>query len=62
MVLATRLVPPEVDEAGADAAGLLPDAAGLPELPQAETTRAIAASPAAPHIFRIRSISPSQCI
>jgi hypothetical protein len=48
---------------------LLPLAAGvlgvvaelLPELPQADTVRAKAARPAAPHIFRIGIISPSQC-
>jgi hypothetical protein len=53
-------------EAGADAAALLAGAAGLlleadelPELPHAATTRAIAASPAAPHTFRILSYLPS---
>jgi hypothetical protein len=48
---------------------LLPPAAGvlagvavlLAELAQAETVRAKAARPAAPHIFRIGIISPSQC-
>jgi hypothetical protein len=38
----------------AAAAGALPWAAVLPELPQAVRTSAAAASPAAPHIFRIR--------
>jgi hypothetical protein len=33
----------------------------LAELPQADTVRAKAARPAAPHIFRIGIISPSQC-
>jgi hypothetical protein len=33
----------------------------LPELPHAETVRASAARPAAPHIFRIRIVSPSLC-
>ena len=49
-------------------AGLLPAAAGvlevvelLPELAHADTVSARAASPAAPHIFRISDISPSQC-
>jgi len=32
----------------------------LPELAQADTVRAKAARPAAPHIFRIGIISPSQ--
>ena len=43
------------------AAGLLLGAAGLlelAELPQAATVKAIAASPAAPHIFRIRMNFP----
>jgi hypothetical protein len=64
MVFAARVVPPEL-EAGADEAALLPAAAGvlpetaelLPELAQADSTSAVAARPAAPHIFRIR-ISP----
>jgi hypothetical protein len=53
-------------DAGVDAAALLAGAAGLlleadelPELPHAATTRAIAASPAAPHMFRILSYLPS---
>ncbi|MGB6573779.1 MAG: hypothetical protein WBF20_19055 [Trebonia sp.] len=53
-------------EAGVDAAALLAGAAGLlleadelPELPHAATTRAIAARPAAPHMFRILSYLPS---
>jgi len=33
----------------------------LAELAQADTVRAKAARPAAPHIFRIGIISPSQC-
>jgi hypothetical protein len=37
----------------AGAAGVLPEAAELPELPQAVRARAAAASPAAHHIFRI---------
>jgi hypothetical protein len=65
MVLAARVVPAEL-EAGADEAALLATAAGvvpetaevLPELAQADRTSAVAARPAAPHIFRIR-ISPS---
>src|SRR4029079_14384106 len=44
----------------APAAGVLPVVAELlPELAQAETVRAEAARPAAPHIFRIGIISPS---
>jgi hypothetical protein len=43
----------------AGAAGLLLEADELPELPHAATTRAIAASPAAPHMFRILSYLPS---
>jgi hypothetical protein len=68
MVLAVTVAPPA---AGADAAGLLllPAAAGvlpglavlLPELAHAETVRASAARPAAPHIFRMWIFSPSQC-
>jgi hypothetical protein len=63
MVLTARALPPAAAglEAGADAAGLLPAAAGvlpeaaelLLELPQADTANAMAANPAAPHIFRI---------
>jgi hypothetical protein len=41
------------------AAGLLLEVDELPELPHAATTRAIAASPAAPHMFRILSYLPS---
>ena len=70
MVLAARVVPPEAEAAGleaaADAAGLLPAAAGvfeavelLPELAHADTVSARAASAAAPHIFRISDLSPS---
>jgi hypothetical protein len=64
MVFSVTVFPP------AAAALLLPPAAGvlatvpellLAELPQAETVRAKAARPAAPHIFRIGIISPSQC-
>ena len=43
----------------AGAAGLLLEADELPELPHAAATRAIAANPAAPHIFRILSYLPS---
>jgi hypothetical protein len=44
------------------AAGVLAGVAVLlAELPQADTVRAKAARPAAPHIFRIGIISPSQC-
>ncbi|MFY9775637.1 MAG: hypothetical protein WAK28_13825 [Trebonia sp.] len=43
----------------AGAAGLLLEADELPELPHAATTRAIAVSPAAPHMFRILSYLPS---
>jgi len=72
MVLRSRLVR-ELELAAfgaeADAAGLLPAAAGvlpeaaelLLELPHADTASARAASPAAPHIFRISGFSPSQC-
>src|ERR1700730_5365203 len=62
MVLAVKALPPAL-EAGPDAGALLlPGAAGvllvlLPELAHADTVRARAARPAAPHIFRIR-ISP----
>jgi len=64
MVFAARVVPAELG-AGADEAALLFAAAGvvpavaelLPELAQADRASAAAASPAAPHIFRIR-ISP----
>jgi hypothetical protein len=63
MVFTATVFPP------AAAALLLPPAAGvlavvaelLPELAQAETVRARAARPAAPHIFRIGIISPSHC-
>jgi hypothetical protein len=66
MVFAVTVFPPAA--AGALLL-LLPPAAGvlavvaelLPELPQAETVRAKAARPAAPHIFRIGVISPSHC-
>jgi len=66
MVLAVKVVELAAE---ADAAGLLPAAAGvlpaaaelLLELPQADTASARAASPAAPHIFRISGFSPSQC-
>jgi hypothetical protein len=52
------LPPAAADEAGADASALLlVPAAGalleLPELPQADTVSARAASPAAPHIVRM---------
>jgi len=58
MVLAVKVVELAAE---ADAAGLLPAAAGvlpeaaelLLELPHADTASARAASPAAPHIFRI---------
>jgi len=65
--LAVTVAPPAAD---VDAAGLLlPAAAGvlpvlavlLPELAHAETVRASAARPAAPHIFRMWISSPSQC-
>ena len=40
-----------------------PDGQGAQgELAQAETVKASAARPAVPHIFRIRIISPSQCM
>src|SRR5450432_2845107 len=62
----TVLPPAAADEAGADAAGLLLAAAGvllvvlelLPELAQADTVSARAASPAAPSIVRISDVSP----
>jgi len=65
MVFAVTVLPP----AAAGALLLLPPAAGvlavvavlLAELAQADTVRAKAARPAAPHIFRIGIISPSQC-
>jgi len=64
MVLAVRVAPPEAEAAGleaaADAAELLPAAAGvleavelLPELAHADTVSAMAASVATPQIFRI---------
>jgi hypothetical protein len=67
MVFWLTVLPPAA--AGALLLLLLPLAAGvlgvvaelLPELPQADTVRAKAARPAAPHIFRIGIISPSQC-
>jgi hypothetical protein len=66
MVFSVTVFPPAA-AAGA-ALLLLPPAAGvlaalgelLAELAQAETVRARAARPAAPHIFRIRIISPSR--
>jgi hypothetical protein len=60
MVLVVRVVPPELAATGLLpwAAGVLPEAAELlAELPHAETISAAAASPAAPHIFRIRGVS-----
>jgi hypothetical protein len=65
MVFWLTVLPP----AAAGALLLLPPAAGvlavvavlLAELAQAETVRAKAAKPAAPQIFRIGVISPSQC-
>jgi hypothetical protein len=55
--------PVAASAAALDGAELLPAAAGLPlatvdpdELPHAATASAIAASPAAPHIFRIRDL------
>ena len=65
MVFWLTVLPP----AAAGALLLLPPAAGvlavvavlLAELAQADTVRAKAARPAAPHIFRIGIISPSQC-
>jgi hypothetical protein len=67
MVFAVTVFPPAA--AGALLLLLLPPAAGvlagvavlLAELAQADTVRAKAARPAAPHIFRIGVISPSQC-
>jgi hypothetical protein len=63
MVFAVTVFPPAAAEA---LLLLLPPAAGvlavlLAELAQAETVRARAARPAAPHIFRIGIISPSHC-
>jgi hypothetical protein len=69
MVFAVTVLPPAAAGAllagallPAPAAGVLPVVAVLlPELPQADTVRAKAARPAAPHIFLIGIISPSQC-
>src|ERR1700738_2764647 len=62
MVLAVSVLPPWAGADEADAAALVAPAAGalpgaaelLLELPHADTASARAASPAAPHIFRIR--------
>jgi len=69
MVFAVTVLPPAAAGAllagallPAPAAGVLPVVAELlPELAQADTVRANAARPTAPHIFRIGIISPSQC-
>src|SRR6516162_6129441 len=64
MVFSVTVFPPAAAGAALlvlpPAAGVLATADELPELAQAETVRAKAARPAAPHIFRIGVVSPSQ--
>ena len=67
MVFSVTVFPPAAPAGAlllllAPAAGVLAVVAVLlAELAQADTVRAKAARPAAPHIFRIGIISPSQC-
>src|SRR5690242_16856812 len=58
-VVCDTVLPPAAAEAGAAALLLVPAAGALlelPELPQADTVSARAASPAAPHIDRISGL------
>jgi hypothetical protein len=64
MVFAVTVFPPAAAALLLPAAGVLATVPELllAELPQADTVRASAARPAAPHIFRIGIVSPSQCM